>query len=583
MKNKLISLLLGILLVCSLTPFAFANTEERQNIKITLNFIDIRKPDGSVKDAITSNTISPNGSWGFTKKKFESTTGLREGDTGKYNGREYIYNGKWTCSYNPSEEIDATKTFYLYNKDGTNTGNTYYLNKDTTLTFKPVWTPVKQYTLTAYYTDKIAHGTGKENHIDDGKTGYNHTFKIPADIPSEYKFMYWKDYDNNPLICWYHNNTYDNNKITYTAEEAVGVKPDSLDKDSSITLIATYKPIPTIEYYDQNNDYIGSATSEEVDIYDAGAQYVPEVNGTFEGWYDKNGNKIDENTIKSYDLRTEPIETVTKVYAHFSYTVTWVDEDGTILETDEKLEYGTTPSYDSDTPTKDSDLTYDYIFASWTPEIVDVTEDTTYTATYDQTLIPIEPEPTIDPKPEPDPDNEPKSDDNPNKPEKKEQKRVINNQKVTPAFPTFGGWIPTNESADDEEIEPEDIDEDRTPKGFNHTKKYWALINLICVILSAIFTLISLFIKRKKYEDEDLQKKEKRKKIILKIIGIILFICGIVLFILTEDMTATMILIDKWTLLNVLLFINNLLAFFILIDSKKENGEEDEEEKDEEE
>ena len=95
--------------------------------------------------------------------------------------------------------------------------------------------------------------------------------------------------------------------------------------------------------------------------------------------------------------------------------------------------------------------------------------------------------------------------------------------------------------------------------------------------------MISLFIRRKKYEDENLQKKEKRKKIILKVIGIILFICGIVLFILTEDMTATMILIDKWTLLNVLLFINNLLAFFILIDSKKEDEEENEEEDEEEE
>ncbi|MBR2300438.1 MAG: InlB B-repeat-containing protein [Bacteroidaceae bacterium] len=65
-----------------------------------------------------------------------------------------------------------------------------------------------------------------------------------------------------------------------------------------------------------------------------------------------------------------------------TFVVTWVDEDGTVLETDTDVPYGTDPSYDSELPTKESDERYDYIFDGWTPEITPVTEDITYTATY---------------------------------------------------------------------------------------------------------------------------------------------------------------------------------------------------------
>ncbi|MBQ1516939.1 MAG: starch-binding protein, partial [Clostridia bacterium] len=69
------------------------------------------------------------------------------------------------------------------------------------------------------------------------------------------------------------------------------------------------------------------------------------------------------------------------------YTVTWNNFDGTLLEKDENLTYGTTPTYDGETPIRQSDDEFTYTFSGWTPEVTKVTCDITYTAKFDQTPI----------------------------------------------------------------------------------------------------------------------------------------------------------------------------------------------------
>ena len=64
------------------------------------------------------------------------------------------------------------------------------------------------------------------------------------------------------------------------------------------------------------------------------------------------------------------------------YQVTWLNEDGSILEVDEKVKKDSFPHYDGATPSKESDDIYDYVFASWDKELVPVTSDITYIATY---------------------------------------------------------------------------------------------------------------------------------------------------------------------------------------------------------
>ena len=67
------------------------------------------------------------------------------------------------------------------------------------------------------------------------------------------------------------------------------------------------------------------------------------------------------------------------------YTITWKNDDGTILETDEKVEYGTVPTYDGETPTKAEETRYTYSFIGWDKDVTAVSGDVTYTAQFEKT------------------------------------------------------------------------------------------------------------------------------------------------------------------------------------------------------
>ena len=69
-----------------------------------------------------------------------------------------------------------------------------------------------------------------------------------------------------------------------------------------------------------------------------------------------------------------------------TYTVTWKNYDGTVLEVDENVKAGETPTYDGQTPTKVSDAQYSYNFDSWGPAVTPVSKDVIYTAVFSSTV-----------------------------------------------------------------------------------------------------------------------------------------------------------------------------------------------------
>ena len=66
-----------------------------------------------------------------------------------------------------------------------------------------------------------------------------------------------------------------------------------------------------------------------------------------------------------------------------SYTITWQNEDGSLIDKT-TVEYGKTPTHAN--PTKAATAEFTYTFAGWTPNVVAVTGDATYTATFSSTI-----------------------------------------------------------------------------------------------------------------------------------------------------------------------------------------------------
>ena len=67
-----------------------------------------------------------------------------------------------------------------------------------------------------------------------------------------------------------------------------------------------------------------------------------------------------------------------------TFTVTWKNHDGTVLEVDKKVKEGTMPHFDGTTPEKAMTDSQVFNFKGWSPKLVKVTKNATYTAQFDE-------------------------------------------------------------------------------------------------------------------------------------------------------------------------------------------------------
>ena len=133
-----------------------------------------------------------------------------------------------------------------------------------------------------------------------------------------------------------------------------------------------------------NESIIFKSSNEDIITIDEESQYISTSYIRFDIKALAAGTATITATAKESGLTATCEVTVT---SNDFFTITFVNEDGTVLQTGQVRE-GEMPAYTGETPTKAASEEYTYTFVGWTPELVPVTTDATYTATYSANMIP---------------------------------------------------------------------------------------------------------------------------------------------------------------------------------------------------
>ncbi|WP_270499588.1 Ig-like domain-containing protein [Holdemanella porci] len=137
----------------------------------------------------------------------------------------------------------------------------------------------------------------------------------------------------------------------------------------------------------------------------------------------------------------------------------------------------------------------------------------------------------------------------------------------------------------------EKAEEEYTPKA--SPQYYWALINLICAILTVLFGLLLLISKRHKSEDDDEEddetkqqtnnddeekEQEKKRGLFTRVLAVLIAIVSVVFFLVTEDLSLPWTWTDQWTIWMVVIGLVQIVVFFVGRKWKNvDNDDEDEE------
>ena len=238
---------------------------------------------------------------------------------------------------------------------------------------------------------------------------YEYTFKAwnPAIVPvvdagATYTATYTQT-KRKYLIQFVDADDFDNTPITSSLVE-YGATPDEPDMSNkqtagynytftgwtptlaSVTGAQTYKAVYTVtprtdiaytvKHWQQNindNDYTEVLADRQMPKGTVGQPTIAEAK-TYTGF-----------TAQPFEQALVEAGGVTEINIYYNrntFTITWMDGDDHIVETDLQVRYGAMPHYDGETPTKTATDQYDYTFTNWAPTLATVTEDATYTAQF---------------------------------------------------------------------------------------------------------------------------------------------------------------------------------------------------------
>lgn len=296
-------------------------------------------------------------------------------------------------------------------------------------------------------------------------------------------------------------------------------------------------------------------------------------------YVDENGNKIADSTTYSNQNSTQSYDytktTSGKAITHYAYdhltkttdawgnitytvsynkmitvTVNYVDGDGTVLKSavtrtvtakshDEsdllsQVIVGYTYDHTSTSTDDFGNITYNLVYTSASTALVTTNDTTTPTTTVSSTATTTT--------------------------------AAANTTTTTATTDTTDDTTSSTPSTTTQSVE-----ENKTAKASLSQTGSWALVNLICTVLTILAGLLLILKKHKKskqdeknqaMEDENNEDTKKRRRL-PKLIALLIAILSVVVFILTEDLTLPMTYVDQWTLLMVVLLIFQIMTFIL--------------------
>lgn len=183
-----------------------------------------------------------------------------------------------------------------------------------------------------------------------------------------YKFVNWTLPEGVTAVDGY---TVTSNPIRIHATAA--------DKTITANFVARTDINYTVKHWQQNieNDNYTEVTADQETKQGTTATLTAATAKTYTGF---TALPITQETIAGNG------STIVNIYYNRNtFTITWLDGNGTTIETDEHVKYGATPSYGGETPTKTATAQYTYAFNNtWSPAITTVSAAATYTAQFNE-------------------------------------------------------------------------------------------------------------------------------------------------------------------------------------------------------
>ena len=486
------------------------------------------------------------------------------------------------------------------NSTQTISGNDVYIS--------PVYKATANWYLNYKYIDNISTGGGSWSN-KDAVVEFKHTFTNPEDkSPSltegEYSFRYWQNDETKEKYL-------DVTDPDSPSESVYGSAELKQGETKNVNVYAFWQPALSVIYnvLGEVADTVKNTDGIDVKVYDKTAESTVD-NVTFTGWYDADGNRLDEELVyKAPEITKDANSTLTyNVFAKYatsrSVKKVWDDADNVdgirsgsvtvqlyangeptgkmITLNDEnswEAVFADLDAYDADNKLIEYTINEEAIPSGYSAKI-DV-DGIAYTITNTHVPTPApapggggtNPDPTDDPTPGPGTDpsgTDPSGTDSSDDPTSTGGSGTTgsngggNGGGTTILTGAAGTVNPGNPGATGiNKPATTVIDEPEPPLAIN---AYWAFINLLCAIATALLSLIMLvryFGKRHEEDEETGEETEIKRKGGVRLASIIPAVAAIIAFILTEDMTNPMIMVDKWTLLMVVILAAQIVVAII--------------------